>query len=221
MTLMRNTLSSLMLLLLLCPTARAGNEIIENVIKEQAGRIPAAALQIAFDYYQSHQDQIANKNYLTIVDFNLPSTEKRMHIIDMQTGKVEDLYVAHGKNTGNNFATAFSNKEGSNQSSLGLYLAGEEYIGKHGLSMRLDGVDPSNDNARKRDIVLHGATYVSEEFIKKQGRLGRSSGCLAVEQPLSARIVKQLQGKSVILVYRDANGGKDKDEKIEAGKEGS
>jgi hypothetical protein len=135
---------------------------------------------------------------------------------------VEDLYVAHGKYTGNNYASDFSNDSGSGKSSLGIYLTGEEYTGKHGLSLRLDGMEPGvNDKIRKRDIVLHGATYVGEETIKKQGRLGKSLGCLAVEQPLSARLVKQLEGKSVILVYRGTGpeAGRDKDQKIESGKQ--
>ena len=158
----------------------------------------------AFDFYTDHADQVKNKNYVTIVDFDKPSTEKRMHIINMQTGDVEDLYVAHGKNSGENYATKFSNKPGSLQSSLGLYLTAEEYVGKHGLSLRIDGLEPTNDKVRSRDIVMHGATYVSEDFAKKQGRMGRSEGCFAVPQPEIARLVKLLEGKSVLLAYRSA-----------------
>ena len=201
--------------------AGAEHEIIDKVMAEQSGRIPRPALLKAFDYYQKHADQIDNKSFVTIVDFNLPSTSKRMHVIDMKTGQVEDFFVAHGKNSGNNFASAFSNKEGSLQSSLGIYLTAEEYIGKHGLSLRLDGMEPTNSNVRKRDIVMHGATYVSQATIDKQGRLGKSYGCLALEQPLIERMVKKLEGKSVILVYRGdgPEAGRDKEQKIESSKQ--
>ncbi len=119
------------------------------------------------------------------------------------------------------FASSFSNKEGSLQSSLGIYLTAETYVGKHGLSLRLDGMEPTNDAARKRLIVLHGATYVSEETIKRTGRLGKSWGCLAVPQPDSKRIVEQLKEGSVILVYRGTGpeAGKDPDAKIESNME--
>jgi hypothetical protein len=194
-------------------TACTNQAIIDRVTKQQAGRIPAAALNRAFDYYQSHADDIVNKNFVTIVNYDLPSTTKRMHVINMTTGKVNDYFVAHGKNTGVNFASNFSNGPGSNQSSLGIYLTAEQYQGKHGTSMRLDGKEDTNSNARKRDIVFHGADYVSQKIISQQGRLGRSSGCLAVEQPLCEALVRKLKGKSVILVYRSAEGGVDKEEK--------
>ncbi len=207
-------------LCLVSPAARAGNPIIDKVMKDQADRIPADAMKTAFDFYTDHADQVKNKNYVTIVDFNKPSTEKRMHIINMQTGEVEDLYVAHGKNSGENYATKFSNKAGSFQSSLGLYLTAEEYVGKHGLSLRIDGLEPTNDNVRSRDIVMHGATYVSEDFAKKEGRMGRSEGCFAVPQPEIARLVKLLEGKSILLAYRGTGpeAGHDKDEKIDSTK---
>jgi len=215
------TLVSLAIALCFCAFARAQNAIIDKVMKEQAGRIPRAAMVKAFEYYQQHADDVKNKAYVTIVDFNLPSTQKRMHVIDMNTGQVEDLLVAHGKNSGNNYASSFSNKEGSLQSSLGIYLTREEYVGKHGLSLRLDGKEPTNSNVRKRDIVMHGASYVSAETIAKNGRLGKSWGCLAVEQPLIEHLVKQLEGRSVLLVYRGAGpeAGRDQDDKIASGKE--
>ena len=209
------------ILSLLCGSAaRAANPIIDKVMKEQADRIPHEAMARAFDYYEKHADQVENKKYVTIVDFNRPSTDKRMHVINMQTGEVEDLLVAHGKNSGNLYASDLSNQNGSNKSSAGIYLTGEEYIGKHGLSLRLDGMELTNNNVRKRDIVMHGALYVSADTIKKLGRLGKSNGCLALEQPLIPRMVKKLEGKSVILVYRSAGpeAGRDKDDKINSGK---
>src|SRR4051794_19210114 len=192
---MRISWNVVVVALMACSVARAQSAVIEKIMKEQDGRIPREAMVTAFEFYARNADQIANKKFVTIVDYNLPSTQKRMHVINMQSGEVEDLYVAHGKYSGNNYASDFSNKEGTGKSSLGIYLTGEEYTGKHGLSLRLDGMEKGvNDNIRKRDIVLHGATYVSAETAKKQGRMGKSLGCLAVEQPLSARLVKQLEG---------------------------
>src|SRR5262245_26485237 len=112
----------LAIVLCLCSALRAQDQIVEKVLKEQDGRIPREALLRAFDYYKTHAEQVKNKAYVTIVNFNLPSTEKRMHVIDMSTGQVEDLLVAHGKNSGNTYASVFSNKQGSLQSSLGIYL---------------------------------------------------------------------------------------------------
>lgn len=188
--------------LLLCSAAMAEETVVEKVMREQDGKIPRAAMVKAFDYFAANAEKIQNKNFVTIVNFDRPSTEKRFHVIDMKTGEVADYYVAHGKNSGENFATNFSNEPGSNKSSLGIYLSAEDYIGKHGLSMRMDGMEPTCSNIRKRDIVMHGAEYVSEAYAKKNGRMGRSEGCLALEQPLVAGMVKKLEGKSVILVWR-------------------
>src|SRR5690554_5540690 len=118
---------------------------------------------------------LLKKDVITVIDFSLPSTEKRLWIIDLATRKVlVNDYVAHGRNSGDNEAVSFSNTTGSNKSSIGFYLTGETYRGKHGLSLRLEGLDEAyNSNARSRAIVMHGADYVSARFIKKYGRLGR------------------------------------------------
>jgi hypothetical protein len=220
---MRRSFVFLTVIALFSVAARAGDvdTVIDKVMQEQAKRIPREAMAKAFDYYRQHPELVKNRDYVTIVDFNQPSTEKRMHVIDMKTGEVEDVLCAHAVNSGNNYASIFSNENGSKKSSLGIYLTAETYIGKHGLSLRLDGMEPTNSNARKRDIVLHGATYVSDETIQKQGRLGKSWGCPAVPQPISERLVQQLKEKSVLLLYRGTGpeAGRDKDEKIESGKQ--
>lgn len=140
---------------------------------------------------------------LTLIDFRLSSKKKRMWVIDMKTNSV--LYyrlVAHGKNTGAEYARRFSNTRHSNQSSLGFYLTGETYIGKHGLSLRLDGMEPGfNNEARPRAIVMHSANYVSREFINTYGRLGRSFGCPAIATNKHKEIIKGLAGKSVLFIY--------------------
>jgi len=191
-----------LLLFALLGAAPAGTgDIREQVATKYPGLIPRDALDQSFEYLNSHADLVANKNYLTIIDFTKPSTAKRCHVIDLRTGHVETLLVAHARNTGLDRAEHFSNQNGSNKSSLGIYLTGELYQGKHGLSMRLDGMEPTNNNARKRAIVMHGADYVSPKVIEQQGRLGRSLGCPALEMGVIERIVKELNGKSVLLIY--------------------
>jgi hypothetical protein len=149
--------------------------------------------------------EYSNEDIVTIIDFSLPSTEKRLFILDLK--KQEILYhtlVAHGKNTGANMATKFSNNKGSNQSSLGLYRTGESYQGKHGYSLRLDGLEKGfNDNARSRAVVMHSASYVSESFIKRHGRLGRSWGCPALPVELSKEIIDLIKGGSCLYIYAD------------------
>lgn len=142
------------------------------------------------------------KNILSIVDFAKSSRERRLWIIDLD--KKQLLYhtlVAHGKGSGGNMATRFSNTESSHQSSLGFYITGEVYYGKHGRSLRLDGMDRGfNTNARARAIVLHGAGYVSQSFIDRVGRLGRSFGCPAVPEALCDGIIDRIKGKTVLFI---------------------
>jgi hypothetical protein len=178
----------------------------EAIAAQQRDRIRPAALERAFAYLRDHSAQVTNKNYLTIIDFDQPSTARRMHVIDLHTGKVEDLLVAHGKNSGENFATRFSNAPGCNMSSLGVYLTGDRIVSpKHGPAMLLHGMESSNDNALRREIILHGADYVSDDFVRKNGRLGRSLGCPAVENGIAERLVDELKGGSVMLIYRSEN----------------
>ncbi|MBS7787330.1 murein L,D-transpeptidase catalytic domain family protein [Flavobacterium sp. CYK-55] len=144
-----------------------------------------------------------NKDILTLVDFSLSSNAKRLWIINMNTYEViMNTYVAHGKNTGEEYAQSFSNADSSNKSSLGFYITGETYMGKHGLSLKLDGQEKGvNDNARRRGIVMHAADYVSETFIKTNKRLGRSQGCPAVPVELSAEIIDLIKDKSCLFIY--------------------
>lgn len=143
--------------------------------------------------------------YISIIDFREPSTSKRFYLIDLQKRKLlYQTYVAHGKNSGENFATKFSNKEDSHMSSLGFYKTGETYYGKHGYSLRLHGLEEGiNDNAYKRAIVLHGADYVSEDFINQHGRLGRSHGCPALPVDLAKEIIDKIKGGSCLYIYQD------------------
>jgi len=148
-----------------------------------------------------------NKNILTVVDFTKSSTQKRMWIIDIDKKKLLlNTYVAHGQGSGFDLANVFSNKEESHQSSLGFYVTNETYFGKHGLSLRLDGFDKGiNDKARERAIVVHGANYVSESFIKQTGRLGRSHGCPAVPVELTNKVIDLIKDKTCLFI----NGNQD------------
>jgi hypothetical protein len=185
------------------PAPRPATRVaFDAIVNEQRDRIPPAALQRAFAYLRDHPTQVTNQRYVTIIDFDQPSTARRMHVIDLTTGGVEDLLVAHGKNSGGNLATQFSNAPGSNMSSLGVYLTGDAITSpRHGPAMLLHGMEPTNDNALRREIILHGADYVSEDFIERNGRLGRSLGCPAVENGVAARLVEQLKGGSVMVIY--------------------
>lgn len=145
---------------------------------------------------------------LTIVDFSLPSTEKRMWIIDVESGIIlHNSVVSHGRNSGDLMAEQFSNIDSSFMSSLGFYVTGETYVGKHGYSLRLDGVEIGfNDKARDRAIVIHGADYANEDFITKTGRLGRSLGCPALPVDTSKEIIDIIKDKTCLFIF-----GKDDD----------
>ncbi|MDB5236800.1 MAG: hypothetical protein JWR44_3793 [Hymenobacter sp.] len=148
------------------------------------------------------------KQLLTVIDFDLPSTEKRLWVLDL--AKNEILFhtlVAHGHNTGENEATNFSNTDQSNMSSLGFYATGGEYQGKHGRSLKLEGLDEGvNNNAAARSIVMHGADYVSEAFIKQNGRLGRSLGCPALPMELKDQIIETVNGGTCLFLNKSDAG---------------
>lgn len=143
-----------------------------------------------------------SRSILTLIDFTKPSTEKRLFVFDMKEKKL--LYssvVSHGKNSGENYATSFSNKAGSYQSSLGFYLTGSTYQGRNGYSLLLDGLEEGiNDRARERAIVVHGAAYANPS-VCKSGRLGRSFGCPALPQALAKPVINAIKGGSVLFIY--------------------
>lgn len=156
----------------------------------------------------SQENCIGNPSILSIADMSLSSNAKRLYVIDMGNKKVLfNTYVAHGRNSGEEFAYSFSNKPNSFQSSLGFYITDNTYEGAHGLSMKLKGAEQGiNDVAEQRGIVMHGADYVSESFISRYGRLGRSQGCPAVPQELCSPIVNSIKGGSCFFVfYPDSN----------------
>ena len=154
-------------------------------------------------FYLLKEKGLITKDILTIVDFSMSSNSKRLWIIDLTTNTI--LYnslVAHGRNTGEEFANSFSNSPSSFKSSLGFYATGEIYNGKHGRSLRLDGLEKGiNSNARERAVVVHGADYVSDSFIKNHNRLGRSQGCPAVPVELADEIINKIKDKSCLFIY--------------------
>tara|TARA_R110000850_G_scaffold16697_3_gene51794 strand:- start:22557 stop:23252 length:696 start_codon:yes stop_codon:yes gene_type:complete len=154
-------------------------------------------------YYRLQESGKIKKNLLTVVDFSMSANEKRLWVIDLKKNEViHQTYVAHGRNTGNEFARAFSNIPESFQSSLGFYATAETYFGKHGYSLRLDGLEKGiNDKARERAIVIHGADYVSENFITRHGRLGRSLGCPSLPREESKLIIDLIKEKSCLFIY--------------------
>lgn len=163
----------------------------------------ASFTQALKGFYKLKEKGIIKKDILTLIDFSLSSNVKRLWVIDLASKTILfQSLVAHGRNTGEEFANSFSNAAQSFKSSLGFYATGEVYNGKQGLSLRLDGLEKGiNDNARNRGVVMHAADYVSNSFVKNNKRLGRSQGCPAVPVALSKEIISAIKDKSCLFIY--------------------
>jgi hypothetical protein len=169
------------------------------------GRLSADVLRLALGAAQCAltSQAVSSPATLTIIDYSRPSTEPRLWVLDLVTRTLlyEEL-VAHGNGTGENLAVRFSNALNSHQSSLGLFVTGDTYVGSNGYSLRLDGLDPGfNDRARERAIVMHGAPYVSEAFSRKFGRLGRSWGCPALNEGIARQVIDRIKGGHLLFAY--------------------
>jgi len=172
------------------------------------GLRPEALLE-AYDKYKEFESKglILNKK-MTVIDFSLPSYKRRLFIFDMTKGIARPILdengylVAHGKNSGGVIPDQFSNKVGSLMSSLGAYLTGETYVGKYGRSLKLDGLEPTNSNARLRSVVMHGSKYVSDDYVAQQGAIGRSWGCPAIDFKYKDTIIDSIKGKSLLIILR-------------------
>jgi hypothetical protein len=150
--------------------------------------------------------QLINNQFLTIIDFSKSSNQNRLFVIDIENKNIKHKsLVAHGRNSGYEFASNFSNKISSYKSSLGFYKTAETYTGKHGFSLRLDGLEFSNSNARSRAIVMHGADYASEDFMKRNGRLGRSLGCPSVPIKEHKEIIETIKDGTCFFIYAPQN----------------
>jgi hypothetical protein len=146
---------------------------------------------------------IAHPSTLTVIDYSKPSTEKRLWVFDLKAHELlfEEL-VAHGQGSGDDLARVFSNEPDTHASSLGLFLTEDTYVGKNGYSLRLKGLDEGfNHRASERAIVMHGAPYVSEEFVKKNGRLGRSWGCPALREGVAREVIDRVRGNGIVFSY--------------------
>ena len=199
---MRLTLRRLCLaasLLLSAPLALAA-PAHQPLLDDLARVAPALDVQVLTHAVAAMQCAVNNgarpAQRLAVIDFSLPSSERRLWIFDLQRKRLllED-FVAHGQKSGDNHATHFSNILGSHQSSIGLFRTAESYHGKHGYSLRMDGLEPGvNDLARERAIVIHPADYVNPDWIATQGRIGRSQGCPAVRPEVARMVVDSLKG---------------------------
>jgi hypothetical protein len=184
----------------------ANEKLAKDVYKQiNAPELNFEALKYALKGYNllRHRKLLNNNFILTIIDYSKPSNAERFFVIDINSRKLlHRSLVAHGKNSGINYASSFSNKKSSYKSSIGFFLTGETYIGRHGFSLRLNGLEKDiNDNARKRAIVIHPASYVNEEYIKKYGRLGRSHGCPALPAYDYKNIVDLIKNKTCLFIY--------------------
>lgn len=184
-------------------TAHAGS-ILADQLRRTAPQIDRQVLDLAITAMQcATAHGMSSSQRLAVIDYSLPSTEPRLWVFDLQSRKL--LYrelVAHGRNSGENFAHTFSNSEGSLQSSLGLFRTLDTYNGSNGYSLRMDGLEAGfNDNARERAIVMHGAPYVNADLALKQGRVGRSWGCPAVRSGIARRMIDTLKGGQFVFSY--------------------
>ena len=193
-------------------TSESNEEVVYNSLHSNQFALPKleSFTEALKGFYLLKEKGLVNKNILTLIDFSMSSNSKRLWVIDLTTNTI--LYnslVAHGRNTGDEFATSFSNSAESFKSSLGFYATGEIYSGKHGKSLRLDGLEQGiNSNARERAVVIHGSDYVSNSFIQNNKRLGRSLGCPALPMNLSSEIIQTIKDKSCLFIYYPSNSYK-------------
>jgi len=197
-------------------TEKAGSEIIPAIDEKQEVYsllhladmgLSSEAFKFAVKGFErlKKEGKLLNESVLTIIDFSQSSNNKRMYVIDLaRKALLFNTYVAHGRNTGDEFAEKFSNIPGTFQSSLGFYLTENMAIGsKVGLSLILKGLEKGfNDKAREREIIIHGADYATEEFIQKHGRLGRSYGCPSLPPELIKPVAETIKDGTCLFIYK-------------------
>jgi hypothetical protein len=168
------------------------------------GEIAPGLLRRALDALERHRDSIRYRDFIGVADFSLPSRAPRFHLVNLADRSVQSHFVAHGRGSDpshTGWLERFSNEIHSNATSSGAYITGSRYVGAHGHSMRLEGLEPTNSNALSRAIVVHGAWYVNEQLISHFGMLGRSEGCFAVADSSLPEIMARLgPGR---LIYAD------------------
>ena len=185
-------------------TTDASSSLYENINLQQYG-LSKEAFDYAYKGYQNllKKNMISRSDYLTICDFSQPSRQKRLYIIDIASNElVLNTYVAHGKNSGAEYATRFSNSPSSLQSSLGFYITQDTYVGEHGLSLKINGVDRGfNDKASRRHIVIHGANYIDQSWLRHSPFMGRSYGCPAVPANECLTIINTIKNGTCLFIY--------------------
>jgi hypothetical protein len=184
---------------------RAAANVSTAAFAVAAPGLNANVLRLALDAATCAREAgaVVNDRLLTVIDYSKPSTEPRLWVLDLERGRVlfEEL-VAHGRGSGEKFATRFSNVDGSHQTSLGLFRTADTYVGGNGYSLRLDGLEAGvNDRARDRAIVVHGAPYVSETNVRTVGRLGRSHGCPALRPGVARTVIDTIKQGSLLFAY--------------------
>lgn len=176
-----------------------------DALRLQIPRSSYAALEAGLSAWRHAVDSgaVARTDVLTVIDYSRPSTEPRLFVIDVPANRVRFReLVAHGKGSGGNAAERFSNDSGSHMSSLGVFRSAGTYLGEHGLSLQLEGLEPGfNDHARERAIVVHAARYVGADSIASLGRLGRSWGCPAVRPAVAKELIESIRGGSLLVAY--------------------
>ncbi len=189
------------------PAVTSGLAMLYDSLQLDRMGLSAEAFEYAVRGFEKlkQKGRLVNQRVISIVDFTKPSSSKRLFVIDVERYKVLfNTYVAHGQNTGLEWAKNFSNKPESFQSSLGFYVTSGTYMGKNGFSMQLEGQESGfNDNAGGRAIVMHGAPYVSEGYIRARGFIGRSHGCPAVPEAMNKPIINTIKNGSCLFIYSD------------------
>lgn len=169
------------------------------------GAIRPALLRSALDAFQKHKNHLGGRDTFAVVDFAAPSRARRFHIVDAISGRSQALLVAHGRGSDpahSGWLQRFSNSPGSAASSAGAYLTGDTYMGKHGISRRLEGLDPENSNVAARAVVIHAAWYVSPSMALEHGKLGRSEGCFAFSESDLDLVLNKLGPRHMIYANR-------------------
>ena len=180
------------------------NAFMQNIISQTHNLRPQVLKTALKAYKHAWQNGLHyKKRYLTVIDYSMPSSKKRMWVIDLKKQKVLfHTLVAHGKNNGVNYATHFSNRPQSLESSIGLYLTKNTYEGHDGYSLILDGLDKGfNNNAERRHIIMHGAWYVGQDIINEHGRIGRSWGCPALSKKVATPIIHTIKNGTLVMAY--------------------
>lgn len=178
----------------------SANQDIYNKL-DLKNKITYQVFNKAYNNYKNDKSK-NKKDIFTVIDYSMPSTSKRFAVIDVKKKKVLfNTYVSHGVKSGKLFAKNFSNTVNSHQTSLGVFKTAETYFGKHGYSLRLDGLSSSNNKARERAIVIHGAKYAESSFAKRNKYLGRSWGCPAIPLSISKKVINLIKNGTMIYSY--------------------